>query len=150
MIVYIYGLVDQRDKRVRYVGKSITPSARLYAHLSAKGINPIKDAWLDELKSQGLKPELKIIDKCKAYEWQFREMFWIKEYRKKENDLTNLADGGMSGFSSISTPKKECYACLGGRRYKDSLCNHCDANTEKIVYSKADLQLAKEIREFYP
>lgn len=149
MTVYIYVLVDPRDNRVRYVGKSINPKARLQNHLSKNSGNELKDAWLHELKSLGLKPEMKIIDKCKSYDWQSHEIYWIKEYRRKEKDLTNLSDGGISGFSSISTPKRECYACRAGSRKTENICRYCDGNRHKIVFTKRDKEIINLLVQEY-
>lgn len=132
MTVYIYGLVDPRDNRVRYIGKSIEPSKRLVSHLTDKTSNPFKAAWIDELKIKGLKPTIKIIDKCEEYSWCARERFWIAEYRKLEPDLLNISDGGVYSDTRHYTPSqpRECVICRGGYK-EDSICKSCPVNDAK-------------------
>jgi hypothetical protein len=37
--IYIYGLVDPRTDKIRYVGKSNNPERRLYAHIKDVAVN---------------------------------------------------------------------------------------------------------------
>jgi len=127
MSIYIYGLVDPRDNRVRYVGKAIEPSKRLLAHLSLDGNNTFKDDWLRELIDAGLKPTIKILDRCEDFNWQPHERYWIAEYRKTTPDLTNIADGGTPFDDPTHGPKRECYVCREGKYSFDDICRHCDS-----------------------
>lgn len=130
MIVYIYGLVDPRDKRVRYVGKSLTPAKRLEAHLKDK-CNLGKALWIEELQKHNLKPEIVILDKGDEHDWQSRERFWIAEYRRKDPELTNILAGGNYG-GYVGGQEHECFICRGGANNNDSICRHCDINKDRV------------------
>lgn len=58
----IYTLTDPRDRKVRYVGCTVNPKARLTTHLNiqANTVNK-KELWLLELKALGYKPELDVV-----------------------------------------------------------------------------------------
>src|SRR5947209_5317232 len=57
---FIYGLVDPRSDQVRYVGRSIQPRQRLQGHLGTC-TNTLVQGWVGELRTQGLRPSLKIL-----------------------------------------------------------------------------------------
>lgn len=79
--VLIYGLVDPRDDKVRYVGQTVCIFDR--SHLG-DGTKTIKTAWINDLKSQGLKPMKLIIDKCsKDIDPNDLERFYIEKYFSK-------------------------------------------------------------------
>lgn len=135
MNVYIYGLVDPRDMRVRYIGKTIHLKLRFYQHMKADAKNPFKDEWINELALIGLKPEMKIIDRCDDFDWQSRERFWIAEYRKTTPDLTNIEDGGSGVEKSfrITSQQRECRVCREGTFLPDEICEHCDVMAPQIA-----------------
>jgi len=151
MIVYIYGLVDPRDKRVRYVGKSLSPTKRLEVHLKDK-CNLGKALWIEELQKHKLKPEIIILDKGDEHDWQSRERFWIAEYRRKEPELTNILAGGNYG-GYVGGQEHECFICRGGANNDDSICRHCDINKDRVereIRAEQEYQeiiLEKEIEE---
>lgn len=92
---FIYTLVDPRDNRVRYVGKSNDPEKRYQAHLYDRlNSNPRKQNWIKKLRRVGLKPILSVIEICAECEWQDRERYWISKFRETHSDLLNITDGG--------------------------------------------------------
>lgn len=146
MIVYIYALVDPRDKRVRYVGKSISPAKRLEIHLKDK-CNLGKALWLEELFDLKLKPEIVILDQGDEHDWQSRERFWIAEYRKKEPELTNILAGGNYG-EYIGGQEHECFICRGGANKNDSICRHCDINKVRVEReAREELEYLEKLAE---
>jgi hypothetical protein len=79
-VVFIYALVDPRDHRPRYVGKSNNPQLRL-ASLAyfAAGPPTKKQKWLTELNNTGLWPQLVILEPVLPSEnWREREQSWIE------------------------------------------------------------------------
>lgn len=108
MITYIYSLIDPRTQEVRYVGKSNTPSKRLIAHICTthEDCNPHKQNWIKELKVEGLRPILSIIEETTLDLWPEREIYWIEFYRSIGNNLINLKDGGIGGGLLAGSTKR--------------------------------------------
>lgn len=75
---YIYGLVDPRDGHVKYVGKTISPRARLKEHLNLTCGTEEKNAWLKNLMDEGNRPAMKILAIVYGKEWLEQEAYWIK------------------------------------------------------------------------
>ena len=90
----IYVLIDPRDGRVRYVGKTANPVKRLPGHLAeARGERHRRACWLRALLALGLEPTLEVIEEV-AGNGNERERFWIALYRSEGHDLVNGTDGG--------------------------------------------------------
>jgi hypothetical protein len=96
---YIYGLVDPRDQRIYYVGKSNWPSLRLRTHIADTDSNKWKAEWIGGLLTEDLEPELKILEKVNLSEWQKAERRWIKHGLDNDWPLTNIQAGG-SGLTA--------------------------------------------------
>jgi hypothetical protein len=96
MEISIYGLVDSLTNEIRYVGKTTqTLNKRLSQHLWDKNkSNPHKFNWIQQLKSNGLKPIIILLETCDESNWVEREKFWIQ----KLNNLTNITQGGENGI----------------------------------------------------
>jgi hypothetical protein len=98
-MTYIYALVDPRDSRVRYVGKSINPAARLngHCHKTRNGLhgNSLFCRWIESLADLGLRPWLRLIMQVPSgldpNDW---ERHWISTFRWVGEELTNIRDGG--------------------------------------------------------
>jgi len=142
-IIYIYALVDPRDKRVRYIGKTNDVTRRLEQHFySMDGNSPHKERWIASLKSKGLKPIIEVVEECTEENWIEREQFWIAKYREKYNDLTNLTEGGEGGGENFraaavrrfakkhSVPIKKCFCCGAITVSKFDLCASCLRQTD--------------------
>jgi len=97
--VYIYALIDPVTTFVRYVGKSKNPLFRYIQHCYAYDNND-KDNWIKQLKSIGLKPEIKIIDKVPTELAHEKEAFYINDYAKNGHPLFNLVS--LNELSTIS------------------------------------------------
>ena len=65
MIVYVYGLRDPRDGRIRYVGQTKDLKARLNAHVTGSRDTP-KHAWIQSLKKENINVELVILEQVEA------------------------------------------------------------------------------------
>ena len=95
---FIYGLVSTKDLTdVRYVGKTLQRlSNRLYEHLQChKGKNTYKQSWIKQQQKLGHDIKIILIDEVWSEDWEFWEMFWIQEYFRRGNKLTNLSPGGV-------------------------------------------------------
>ncbi len=59
--IWVYVLVDPRNKEIRYVGKTICPVTRLTAHIQRSQTYAAND-WLRELASLNLIPEMHLVE----------------------------------------------------------------------------------------
>lgn len=96
MMNFIYRWKDPRKPDpilcTRYVGMTSNPNGRYHSHLMCDGSNPVKDAWIQELKRLGMEPIMEIIEivyegRDAAFE---REEYWINHYLDQGCLLTNL------------------------------------------------------------
>jgi len=102
--VSIYGLVDPRSGSLRYVGQSRDPERRLQGHLSGAGAGAKrKREWIQELRDEGSRPTLVILDAAPPGQEADRlEFDWINRMNVV-GDLTNERLGpGMRRNLTIS------------------------------------------------
>lgn len=91
----IYILIDPRTNMVRYVGKANNVSQRYKAHLNRARKHQIhKKNWIEQLKKEGFKPIIEIIDVVPIDNWIFWETYWISQMRTWGFDLINYTNGG--------------------------------------------------------
>src|SRR3990167_2260587 len=101
---YIYGLVDPRNGKTRYIGKSDRPASRLSAHLSDKSPGH-KRNWIDLLKRIGLKPILAYLCKVPETRWRRMERFQIALFQSRGMADLNQTSGGDSGYKHSEETK---------------------------------------------
>lgn len=65
--IWLYVLIDPRDKAVRYIGKARSASARLASHCATKSTKTPVGRWIHELRAEGLLPVMKVIGKITAF-----------------------------------------------------------------------------------
>lgn len=141
MVTYIYTLKCPKTNEVRYVGKSNDPKRRYYGHMRIdKTACSYKKNWVQSLLKQGLKPVLEIIKEVPVDEWKDWEKHYIKYYKDKGCNLTNLGQGGeglhfgnqtsfkkgQKSWNKGTRKKKKCVICnnsfevspTGDKRYK--------------------------------
>ena len=98
MNVTVYGLIDPRDRRCRYVGKTKHAIAdRLRGHLSdarRRGSTLPRFRWINQLSNLGLKPEIVALEIVHENDWQTAEQMWVHEMRARFSGLLNATDGG--------------------------------------------------------
>ena len=95
-IAYIYGLVDPRNSKIRYVGKTINPKNRLKSHISeSKKMELVNHRlkWLRKLTSLGMEPSMIVLKSCSIEDYEKYETEYIKIY--SENILTNSDETGQ-------------------------------------------------------
>ena len=87
----LYALIDPRNNLVMYIGKTCrTLQYRLTMHL-CQGAKAVM-AWTAELKVDGLKPEIFLIDEVPMDEWRRREIELIEAF--PSGGLLNKLSGG--------------------------------------------------------
>lgn len=98
----IYVLIDPRNNQIKYLGKTIKPlNKRLSSHMSDNSKSK-KSSWIKSLKSQNLKPIIKLIDTIEK-DWQFWEEYWITNIKMLGIDLLNHTNGGEGMYGYIPT-----------------------------------------------
>jgi hypothetical protein len=78
--VYVYGLKDPRDNLIRYVGQTVSMTARMSGHTTAE-TRTRKGRWLRELDGLGMPAEPVILQTCAEEESREVEEKWIEIYR---------------------------------------------------------------------
>lgn len=88
----VYGLVDPRDERVRYVGWTTNTARRLREHIkeSLKGSRSHKCCWIRAVLSTGREPSVTVLEESPRAGIRSREMWWMRQF----SDLTNVSPGG--------------------------------------------------------
>lgn len=84
---YVYALRDPISFDIKYVGSTFTPEKRYYEHLNWASYysnihNIMKARWIYSLVSQGIAPEMIIIEKCHPDIRLKREKFWTLFFSK--------------------------------------------------------------------
>jgi hypothetical protein len=80
---------------VRYVGKTNNVSQRYKAHLNRARKHQIhKKNWIEQLRKEGLKPIIEVIDIVPIDKWIFWETYWISQMKTWGFDLINYTNGG--------------------------------------------------------
>lgn len=96
--VTIYALVDPRDQRCRYVGKTKHAVVkRLRGHLSdarRRGGRIRRFRWINDLVALGMQPTAIVLEQVHANDWQAGEQMWVAEMRARFPDLLNATAGG--------------------------------------------------------
>lgn len=113
MRITIYALLDPRDKRIRYVGKTkMSPEKRLRSHIK-EAIHRRADEqrrciWINELLELLLIPEVLILDDVDESSWQEAERSWIAKMRMVFPDLLNSTAGGngTNGYKQSDREKR--------------------------------------------
>lgn len=99
---YIYGLIDPRTNKIRYIGQTIQSlKNRLNGHIGDAKYNRYnrrKENWIKSLFKLKLEPLIEIIEECSKEKLNERESYWISYYN--DNDLTNLTPGGDNSYNS--------------------------------------------------
>ena len=118
----IYALCDPRTGEVRYVGK--TESAfrtRLNHHIfrARKGEKHHVYCWIRKLLSEGVRPEMELVEECFSHEdLAETERFYIAYFRSLGFRLTNHTEGGEGciGYKHTDEARARMSAIQRGRK----------------------------------
>jgi len=129
----IYTLTDPRTNEVRYVGKANNLTQRYRAHLNrARKHQTHKKNWLKQLKKEGLKPIIEIIDVVPVDDWRYWERYWITQMRQWGFNLVNHTDGGDGcTFGNQTSFKKGHKSWLGKTHSEETKKKISDNNWNK-------------------
>lgn len=158
----IYGLMDPRTQRVRYVGKSTTGLTRPKSHqcpsLLARD-KTHKGNWIRKLRVEKLSYVVVVFetvdDKTRL---AAAERHWIHVLREAGQDLTNLTDGGdgpvgrvvteetRRKISLANTGKKHPHSAEHRRKIGDATRGRrLSAETRKKISAAMRAQYAKSL-----
>ena len=101
-VTSIYALVDPRTEAVRYVGRSDNLELRykrhcLYPSPSRKG------QWVKELRVEGLRPQLRVLEEVAREVAEAREVHWITVFLQEGANLTNGFRSSVGKFTVKSS-----------------------------------------------
>lgn len=89
--VAIYALVDPRSNIARYIGQSVSPESRYLQHIRGKTeASAAKRAWIEELRSLGLVPTLRILEWSDSEQVHAREHAWLAHAQAEHWPLLNV------------------------------------------------------------
>lgn len=132
-MIKIYGLIDPRDNRIRYVGKTKRDlDKRLNEHLMNVYLknNTYKNKWIKKLLKLQLCPIIILLEECNENGWELREEYWIRYYKDKYNDLTNATSGGEGLNNPTIEVRKKISIKNKGRK-----CSLEEVENRRIVFS---------------
>ena len=107
---WVYVLIDPRDGLEKSVGLSKDLDKRLKDHIYKSKIEKTqKAAWVRELLSLDLKPELLIVKECTKDNQEYWEHYYIQYYKSAGRELLNYDDYGVGIIKGL---KKETRALI--------------------------------------
>jgi len=117
----VYGLVDPRTHKIRYIGVTCRLAKRYQAHLCVAPKGRTHCArWIRSLLALGLRPLQITLDVITDGRWQEAEKRHIEKQRLAGSNLTNLTDGGegVPGRKHTTEAKAKISAAHKGRKGK--------------------------------
>ena len=117
----IYGLVDPRNNKLRYIGKTVTGMSRYSRHLSKPSLNEgntKKNNWIKSLLKRGLKPNFAILiafnnnfsrEQNNRILYRLEQSFITFYNQIYPNELLNHTDGGLgtTGYKHTEESRKK-------------------------------------------
>jgi len=141
--VFIYALSDPRNNQVRYIGKANNPEDRYTNHFnSARDKNTHKRNWINNVRKDGLRPELIIIDEVPKSEWVYWEKFYMSLFKTWGFSLVNYTEGGdgstfgnSGSFKKGDIPHNKGVPCSEEtkQKIKDKLTGRSNTNSYKPI-----------------
>lgn len=121
IMTIIYALIDPRNKQVRYIGQTIQKlPRRVQGHLYRNDHNPHKVAWLNQLRSLGLKPIAEVLEEVDDIVADEKEQYYIAKYRNFGDWLLNADSGGRQNREISDETRKLMSAKSRGRQQSES------------------------------
>lgn len=142
--VFIYGLVDPRDRVIRYVGKSVRPMERLANHMNEKS-RTWRTNWLRGLRAAGLRPTLIVLEVVHGgAKWQLRERAWIAAGRLRGWPLTNCTNGGDGVPGLPPEVRERMRAVWTGRKHRPESLLKMAASRKGRKHTQSHREMMRE------
>jgi ribosome-binding protein aMBF1 (putative translation factor) len=145
--VLIYVLLDPRNLKIRYIGKTTQPlKRRLYGHIaSAKRPENTYTVvqWIRKLLALELKPSIHLLEVADIANWANRERHWIAHGRNKGWALLNASNGGetTSGLVFSETTLEKMSLRHRGERNVRARLTEADVYEIREEYAKGQTTL---------
>jgi hypothetical protein len=138
MINYIYILIDPRDNKIKYIGKSNNVEDRYVRHLrQCNSETPTKkNNWIKSLKEKGLKPLYEVIDECDSDYINDLEVYWIEQFRQWGIELKNMTEGGDGyDWTGRKHRKESKIKCKMNHPFRKEVCKYNENGELLEVYN---------------
>lgn len=142
-LTVVYGLSDPRTPLIRYIGKTILGcKTRRRLHIQdAKNNSRLAVAgWIRMLLSEGVEPEILVVEECTYENLNDREVFHIAKLRAEGFNLFNRTKGGTGG----PTMKGRKFSAEHKQRISAALMDHAVSETSR---TKASERMSRMNRE---
>lgn len=105
---FIYALICPSSNEVKYIGKSNNPERRLRDHQTDfRGHEYNKAMWFRQMRNNGTKPILEIIEEVPIGIWREEEEWWISYFKYIGANLLNIQSGGNGLTEANNTSFKK-------------------------------------------
>ena len=143
VLVSIYSLIDPRDGRVRYVGKTEKDlSLRFSQHLNSTARRPVVH-WIQKLDRVGLVPDIVLLECVDLSDWQEAERRWIAYWKSFGCRLLNMTEGGEGSVKGVKRSMETRRRMSESQRGK----KHSLETVEKIRKAHLGRRHSEECRE---
>lgn len=103
---HIYELIDPRTTTAVYIGITRNTKDRYSAHMSCADRNEHKNAWIQGLKSEKLRPTMRVIDTAvDRAEAEKKEARLIKDYIERGTILVNIKHVTKKRSETVTTKR---------------------------------------------
>lgn len=143
----IYTLICPDTNLIKYVGKTFNPKARFYRHVSYETRDKSKKGiWIKSLIKNGKKPIIEIIDDCDEFNWQEKEIAYIKLYKSFGVKLLNMTKGGEQGALNYTFTETQSEKLSKSLKGKQKTKEHTEnAKNARIESLKNNPELKKKL-----
>lgn len=145
----IYTLTCPDTLLVRYVGKTFNPKDRFFRHNSIDNRDKSKRAlWIRGLIGKNKKPIIDIIDDCDEFNWEEKEIAYIKLYKSIGARLLNMTKGGEQGALNYVLTETQSEKLSKALKGKSKTKEHTEnAKNARIESLKLNPELRKKLAE---
>jgi hypothetical protein len=126
-MVIIYGLIDPRTNQLRYVGQTNNLQKRFKEHIyhsELKRSTTHKHNWIRGLVSEGLKPDIEVLDVVSLDQSGYWEGWWMNYMEAIGCNLVNSLKVGQTVVHNELSRKKIAEGLRGKKYTKRKFTDH--------------------------